>query len=373
MKHETAIALNKRLIARVESNTTDEADAPMTESADVFLCPQRFARERRQFFRDTPQVVGFAGELKNGAYMTADVLDVPVLVTRDGEGVLRAFVNACAHRGARVAYGRGERLKLSCKFHGWTYALDGTLAGRPKDECFEAADAACGLTVLPVSDRSGLIVVGIDPAMPQSAVDTFLADIETEFSGFGFRDMHAIETRRLEVDANWKLVASLSHESYHFATLHRDSVAAFLHANAVCDTFGRHSRWAFPMKGIERLKQLPEAQWPTTVEGAINHTLFPGTVAITNPEDAQIIRVEPGEHPGHSVIYYTGVCRHPEKIDGARAAYEFGGKVFETEDLPAAAECQQGIAVGREQVFIGRNEPIVQFWHRLWRKELDNR
>ncbi len=370
MKHETAIALNKRLIERVETNTTDVADAPMTESAEVFLCPARFAREREQFFRDTPQVLGFSGELKPGAFMTADVLDVPVLLTRDAQGVLRAFINACSHRGARVANGRGERTKLSCKFHGWTYALDGNLAGRPKDECFEAVDARCGLTALPVSERSGLMVVGTKPSMPQSVVDDFLGDIEPEFCGFGFEHMHSIETRRFEVNANWKLVASLSHESYHFATLHRDSVAAFLHANAVCDTFGRHSRWAFPMKGIERLKALPDAQWPKTVEGAINHTVFPGTVVITNPEDAQIIRVEPGDHPGHSVVYYSGVCRHPEKMDSARSAYDFGGKVFETEDLPAAAECQQGIAAGREQVFIGTNEPIVQFWHRLWREQL---
>ena len=371
MKHATAIALNKRLIERVESNTTDEAASSMIESADVFLCPEQFAREKVQFFMGTPQVIGFAGQLKvPGSYITADVLGVPVVATRDQQGVLRAFVNACAHKGARVAHGCGERSKLTCRFHGWTYALDGSLAGRPQEGCFDTADARCHLRALPVSDRGGLIVVGIDPAMPRVTVEHFLEEIAPEFCGFGFEVMNTLETRRFEVDANWKLVAGLSHESYHFATLHRDSVAAFLHANAVFDTFGSHSRWAFPMKGIERLKALPEAQWPGTVEGAINHTIFPGTVVITNPEDAQIIRVEPGDRPGHSVVYYSGVCRHMEKQESARSAYDFGGTVFETEDLPAAAECQQGLAAGQASVIIGRNEPVVQFWHRLWRKRL---
>jgi len=226
---------------------------------------------------------------------------------------------------------------------------------------------------LPVSDRSGLIVVATNPAMSQSTVDNFLQDIEEQFCGFGFRDMNTIETRRLEVNANWKLVAGLSHESYHFATLHRDSVAAFLHANAVVDFFGRHSRWAFPMKGIVKLQDKPESEWPATVEGAINHTIFPGTVVITNPEDAQIIRVEPGNHPGHSIVYYSGVCRRAENMDAARSAYEFGGKVFETEDLPAAAECQQGLSITRQPMVIGKNEPVVQFWHRGWQRELHNR
>ncbi len=371
MKHTTAINLNKRLIHRVETNTTDEVANMMAESADIFLCAERFAREKQQFYYETPQVIGFAGEVKEpNSYMTADVLGIPVVVTRDTGGVLRAFVNACAHKGARVAHGCGNKQRLVCKFHGWTYAMDGTLYGRPKEECFANADPTCTLRRLPVSDRSGLIVVGLNADMPQETVDNALSEIEAEFEGFGFQHMHTIETRRIDVPANWKFIASLSHESYHFATLHRDSVANFLKSNAVFDTFNKHSRWAFPMKGIERLKNLDEAQWPLTVEGVVNHTVFPATVVITNPEDAQIIRVEPGDRPDSSVVYFTGVCRHKEKLEDARKAYEFGYQVFTTEDLPVAIECQQGMAAGQKNILIGTNEPVVQFWHSLWREML---
>lgn len=372
MNRSDTLALMRRLIARVETNTVDEAPAMMKESVADFLSPARFTRERQQFFLDSPQVIGFAGEVKEpGSFLTAEAMGIPLLVTRDSTGQLRAFVNACAHRGAKVAHGHGNKPRLTCKFHGWSYGMDGRLAGRPQAACFEPADPHCGLTMLPVSDRSGLIVVGLKPDLPQDTVDHHLADIEHQFSGFGFREMHTLETRRFEVKANWKLIAALSYESYHFTTLHRDSVAQWLHPNYVYDTFNnRHSRWSFPMKGLEKLAGKLEADWPAAIPGAVSHALFPGTVVITNPEDAQIIRTEPGPTVDSSVVYYTGVCRHKEKMEESRAAYDFGGQAFEQEDLPAAIECQQGLTTGRRELLIGKNEPVVQFWHRLWREVL---
>lgn len=376
MKQQTTNALIKRLIARVETNTGDDADNSVTEPADVFLDPVRFEKERQQFFLDTPQVIGFAGELQEpDSYLTAEVMGIPLLLTRDAQGVLRAFINACAHKGAHVAYGRGVRPRLTCKFHGWTYSNDGCLYGRPQDHCFASDKTQRGLQPLPVSDRSGLIVVGLKPEMLQTTVDSHLQDIEAELAGFDLHKMHFLETRRFEVKANWKLIAGLSYESYHFATLHRDSVASWLKANYIADFFASpgnkgHSRWSFPLIGIEKLKTKPESSWPRFVPGAVSHAFFPGTVMITNPEDAQMIRTEPGNTPDTSIVYYTGVFRHAEKREDSYASYDFGGKAFENEDLPAAIECQQGISAARKDFPIGRNEPVVQFWHRQWREYL---
>lgn len=373
MNQEQTQQLLARLIDRIASNTQDEADDMMTEDVADFLSPERFAREREQFFLNSPQVVGFAGEVSTpGDFITAEVMGVPVIVARDHNGQLQAMVNACAHRGAKVAHGCGNKPRLTCQFHGWTYRHDGELHARPQDKSFDKPDRHCHLKKLPVSDRSGLIVLGINPDMPQATVDNHLADIEAQFSGFAFERMHTLETRRFDVKANWKLIAALSYESYHFPTLHRDSVAQWLRPNCVHDFFGRHSRWAFAMKGTEKYQQKDRSEWPTTIPGAVSHALFPGTVVITNPEDAQIIRTEPGNTPATSVVYYSGVCLHREKMEASRAAYDFGGKAFEHEDLPAAEECQQGLATGREKLFIGRNEPVVQFWHTQWRDRLQH-
>jgi len=372
MNRDDTVALIRRLLDRLDTNTSDQAAEMATESVAEFLSPQRFEEERRRFFLETPQVIGFAGEVSEpGSYMTADVMGIPVLVARHVDGSLRAFVNACAHRGARIAHGCGISQKLTCRFHGWTYSLDGELRSRPQDACFGKADRHSVLKALPVSDRSGLIVIGLSADIPQQVVDNHLVDIQDQFAGFRFDQMQSLETRRFEVKANWKIIAALSYESYHFATLHRDSVAQWLRPNSVYDTYNdRHSRWSFAMKGTEKLKGKDQSEWPDAVPGAVSHALFPGTVVITNPEDAQIIRTEPGDAVDSSIVYYSGVCLHKERMEAARAAYDFGGRAFEFEDLPVAVECHRGLTAGRDIIHIGANEPVVQFWHRLWREKL---
>lgn len=373
MNRQSSLALTRRLIDRITTDTTDESAEPQTEAASIFLDQDLWLREQEQFFYKTPQVVAFAGELSQpNSYLCTEVLDVPVVVTRAEDGELRAFINACGHRGARVASGSGVRKRLTCSFHGWSYQLNGSLGGRPKEDAFNAIDEQAGLVELPVSDRSGLVVVGIRPDVDKNRVDHALDELIPAFEGFAFDKVHTVATGRLEVDANWKLVTNLSHESYHFSTLHRDSLAPFMTSHAVVDTFGPHSRWAFPMKGLEALADVDESQWPDRPAFTMNHTVFPGTVIVVSQRDAQMIRVEPGRHPGHSVIHYSGVCDDPATIEESRKAYEFGGKIFETEDLLAAAQCQQGLAAGQPTIVVGRNEPVVQFWHRLWRELLSS-
>ena len=364
------LALTARLLDRVRTGTTDLAPEPSTEDVAEFLSPARWQREREAFFLATPQVVGFAGQVREpGSYLVTDVVDVPIVVCRDGSGELRAFVNACAHRGARVVSESGTGARLTCRFHGWTYALDGALAGRRAADAFPTADA-CGLTPLAVSDRSGLLVVAPSPATDRTTVDGHLATIEDELAEAGFDRMDTLAERRFEVDADWKLVTAVSGESYHFVTLHRDTVARWLHDNAVFDEFAPHCRWAFALHGIERLADLPTEEWPDHLPGAISHVLFPGTVVITNGDSAQMIRAEPGDRPGTSRVRYLGVCRDTADRAAELGAYEFGGNAFETEDLPAVVETQRGLAARGGAIVVGRNEPAVAFMHRMWSERL---
>lgn len=374
MDRDETRRVTARLVERAAEGSLDRACGTMTEQVDDFLDPARFERERRQFFLGTPQVVGFGGEVRTpGSHLTAECMGIPVVVTRTAEGELRAFVNACAHRGARIADGCGSGHRLTCGFHGWTYSLDGRLVGRRADDCFEPAGDECALVRLPVSDRSGLVVVGLQPDMAHQVVDEHLADIEEHFVGFGFDELQPLEHREFQVAANWKLVAALSYESYHFLTLHRDTVGRMFRGDSVFDTFGdRHSRWAFALDGTEALAEVDPVDWPDEVPGAINHCLFPGTVVVTSPGGAQIIRAEPGPSVDRSVVHYHGGFTEAHGRDAAQAAYDYGGHAFEHEDLVAAAQCQRGLSASGSPIQIGRNEPMVQFWHRVWRDQLED-
>jgi phenylpropionate dioxygenase-like ring-hydroxylating dioxygenase large terminal subunit len=363
----TATALNKRLLENLAQRSTDVCEAECRLPAKGFCCDETLAWERAHLFYNTPQPVAFSGEIpESGSYLALQVLDVPVLLTRDENGQLHAFINACSHRGAQVASDSGKATSLVCPFHGWAYRLDGTLRGRPQDHCFDTPQSECALTALPVSENYGIVVVGISSTMSQREVDTALDELGHELASYHFENYLAVERREHAVEANWKLVTDLSLESYHFNSLHRDSVAQILSPNAVVDTYGRHSRWAFPLKSIERLTQLDEDDWPDRIEGSCTYTLFPGVMFIVNALGAQMIRAEPAAKPGASRVIYAGVCAPDCDLEQARQAYAFGGDVFAQEDLPAAQQCQRGLAATQRDLILGRNEPLLQFWHQLW-------
>jgi phenylpropionate dioxygenase-like ring-hydroxylating dioxygenase large terminal subunit len=367
----TSTELNRRLLQNLGGKTTDRCADEATVPATVFTCPELLTRERQALFLDTPQPVAFSGELPEpNSYLALTVLDTPVLLARDVQGALRAFINACAHRGAPVARGQGQARSLVCPFHGWAYRFDGALHGRPEDDSFTTAPDGCSLAPLPVSERYGVVVVALDRAMPQRAVDDALHDIGEQLAGFGFDDYRPLQRRHFDVGANWKLVNDLSLESYHFRTLHRNSVAQVLLDNAVVDTFGRHSRWAFPLQSIGELAGKPEEDWPDSLQGSLTFTLYPGVMFLVNALGAQMIRAEPGKQPGESAVTYAGVHAPGCDPGAARKAYAFGGDVFATEDLPMAEACQQGLAAGVRDLLIGRNEPLLQFWHQLWHESV---
>lgn len=371
MDKQTAKTLNKRLLQNLKARTTDQASHEMQMPADAFFCEQRFARELETLFMQVPQPVAFSAEIPEpGSYFALDVLDIPVVLTRSDSGQLNAFLNACSHRGAKVANGHGKKSSLICRFHGWAYSLEGELIGRPGEDCFSSSKASCELSRLPVSEKYGIVVVGISPMCTQEGVDNALNEVGEELGTFQFEQYQAIDRRHFFVNANWKLVTDLSLESYHFNTLHRDSLAPVLAPNAVVDTYGKHSRWAFPLKSIDRLAELKESEWPDSIEGSCTYTLYPGVMVIVNASGAQMIRAEPGPVPGQSRVIYSGIGGPNCTMEEAAQAYGFGGDIFEKEDLPIAQECQRGLESGKRDLLLGKNEPLLQFWHRVWNDAL---
>lgn len=99
-----------------------------------YLSPEQLARERREVFGRAWLLAGRADQVSRpGSYFTADLAGEPLLVTRDEAGQLRGFFNVCRHRGARVAcQEQGQASRLRCRYHGWTYGLDGRLLGAPE-------------------------------------------------------------------------------------------------------------------------------------------------------------------------------------------------------------------------------------------------
>jgi phenylpropionate dioxygenase-like ring-hydroxylating dioxygenase large terminal subunit len=222
-------SLARRLLHHIEHRTTDLAEDVMELPADVYTSPEHLEREVEALFLDQP-LLCLSGALPGpGSYVTVDVCGTPVLVTRDGDGKVRAMANACRHRGVRVVDGRGKARRFTCPFHAWTYDMEGTLVGLPTASAF---DGMCredkGLVPLPVAEGYGLVVGRLRPGEPVD-VDEYLGPGLSEelalldFAGWGtYGEAHVHD-----VGANWKVTLDTFRENYHFDHLHRTTLASY--------------------------------------------------------------------------------------------------------------------------------------------------
>src|SRR5687768_11360556 len=124
-------------VARLASEVLDRAHAL---PARFYRGDEVLAFEHEHVFGRTWQLVAHQGELAEaGDHVVAEVGRMPLLIVRGEDGALRAFPNVCRHRAGPLAWcsGKGARA-LRCKYHGWTYTLDGALRTAPEME--DAAD-----------------------------------------------------------------------------------------------------------------------------------------------------------------------------------------------------------------------------------------
>ncbi len=154
-----------------------------------------------------------------GDVMALRVGDAPVLILRDDDGVVRAFHNVCRHRGAQLAPdGKGQVGNLVCRYHTWTYGLDGRLLFA--DHMGEDFDPSCrGLKPVALRSVAGLLFICLADRPPGDIEDMAAAMTP-------YLRPHAIAEAKIahQVDlveaGNWKLTMENNRECYHCAGNH---------------------------------------------------------------------------------------------------------------------------------------------------------
>jgi carnitine monooxygenase subunit len=371
----TLHATIRRLLDHVAAGTTDMADEPYAADASIFTSQERFDREIDVLFRRTPQVVAWAGELaRPGSFITRVIAGVPALITRGEDGLVRAFLNACTHRGSTLVEDCGEARRFTCSYHGWSFDNAGRLVGVPVREAFDGLDFdSLGLQPLPVAEEHGMIVLGLRPDVVVCGYLDEIGHVLADHRGSLYRP---VETRTWRIRANWKLAVDVNLELYHVPSLHRESLHPMLHTSAVSDTYNRHATFGLLMRGGESLATVPETEWPDRVPGSLAYLLFPATVILEAPNSAQMFRILPGASPGETIVHVTGASVGDATTEEDRLSRIRGldivESVFAREDIPAAERCQAGFDGGLTRFHAGRNEPLIAHIHRAWDTALES-
>ncbi len=189
-------------------------EAPFYLAEDVFQADLRLIFARHWIF------VGHEPEVAEpGDVLAIRIGDAPILVLRDDDGEVRAFHNVCRHRGAQlVADGRAQVGNLVCRYHTWTYGLDGRLLFA--DHMGEGFDAAC-LGLRPVALRSvaGLLFVCLADD-PPADIEAMAAAMEPYLAPHRVADARVARQVDLVEHGNWKLTLENNRECYHCAANH---------------------------------------------------------------------------------------------------------------------------------------------------------
>jgi Phenylpropionate dioxygenase and related ring-hydroxylating dioxygenases, large terminal subunit len=190
-----------------------------TVPARLYVDPVYLELERERIFAHTWQLVGRMDQVREtGSFFTAEVGNDSIVVLRDGD-TLRSFYNICLHRAGPVAHGCGKRQTLQCKYHGWTYSLEGQLLRAPEMgdvERFTPEDMR--LRSIPVATWGPLIFVNLDGKAPPLA--EFLEDIPNRVTPFNCESMRYVMRKEYELACNWKVYVDNYLEGYHIPVVH---------------------------------------------------------------------------------------------------------------------------------------------------------
>lgn len=354
----------------------DQATPPAIEAsrpATIFTDDARHALEQQKVFRRLPVPVTLSARLAEpGTVLAHDGYGVPIVLTRDKDGQVRAFLNACQHKGSKVVESCEPHKagRLVCPYHAWTYKLDGQLMGVPRQETFARLDKSTRpLAQLPCKESGGLIWVILDRHAP--ADFSSLSDqLAVDFTAMGIPDAHVYGHKRFDLAANWKLVLEPFLEGYHVQRLHAQSIGdMFADVPNVYDRFGRHTR---QVSGKVNFTPDLLDQPVKNIHELVTHAYlaFPNTVIVTSPYYISVMIIMP-RAAGRSVVDYFMLTRqapdNPKAESLYARSYELILKVFGTEDFRAAEISQEGLSTGALDtvVYGGLEHAIPDFYETL--------
>lgn len=308
---------------------------------------------------------------RNGDYFTLQIGREPIVVLRDHRGMCRAFINVCRHRSAKIASGTGNVRTLVCKYHCWTYSLEGELLvvpGKPNPmqgaEGFDRRDY--GLVPLRLERWGGFLFVNF--AQDPQPLARWLGDLPEFLRNYRLDEMAVDHELAFDVDVNWKVFVENSMESYH---------AGFLHSKFLSPDVDQ--AWKFletrgPYEAMYSDKSILDFGNLPPIEGLADHEqrgfyhvwLHPNTTIHLSSTYMTYRRYLPVDATRMRILYqwcFLPVTRaHPEFAEVARKYYRQSEEIL-GEDVAFVPNVQQGLSSAHSRP--GRYSPSEFVVHKL--------
>ncbi len=354
----------ERIFHHIDNKSTDAGEQVWREPVENYLSQERFEAEIELLRRLPVPFCPSAALPEAGSYVARTAALTPLLVVRGDDGTVRAFRNACRHRGMPVAEGSGCARAFNCPYHAWSYGLDGQLKFIPGADGFPDFDKADhGLVPVKAEEKHGIVFVTQDETISTAAMDEMPPIIDPEQMVF--------DTMEFSDDANWKLLCETSMEGYHIKALHNRSFFPYGFDNLnIVETYGPNSRIIFPFRRIEKLRQVPPAE--RRIDGMVTsvYQLFPNAHVSVLSSHSLFIVMEPISPSQSKWIFYRLSNRSgkgesaEEKLNEAKRDAQFVKDTGLDEDRHAARAIQAGLKTRANSEFtFGHYENAIVHFH----------
>jgi phenylpropionate dioxygenase-like ring-hydroxylating dioxygenase large terminal subunit len=237
-------------ILRMESPPVDQSLEDV--SAERYFSPAWHAREVAQVWRKCWQLACRVEDIPEvGDQLVYDIADDSILVVRTGADTIKAYINACLHRSTLLRTDNGHAKQIRCPFHGWTWALDGTLKVLPGAWDFPQVDK--GKFCLPeaqVGIWAGFVFINLDPDC--EPFQDYLEILPEHFKDFALEDRYKAVHVAKVMPCNWKLGMEAFIEAYHVPIAHPQVVNYYGDSNTQYDIWPgvRHVSRMISVQGL---------------------------------------------------------------------------------------------------------------------------
>ena len=282
----------------------------------------------------------------------------PLLMTRDAQGRLHVFHNACRHRGLELVDAPASaRKNLRCPYHSWCYDLDGALRltpywnGEARSLPADEVRAASGLLPVRFALFADVVFVNLDGRA--APFDEFIAPLAERWTPYDLSLLRHDSGRDFHIPANWKLVAENFLDGYHVPWTHSqvggpETALQFEDSWLSEDLFGFHMPRgeADKPKSTEPMPQQPGL--PESLRFAQDLVcVFPNTLLLMTPGWFQAITVQPDGVAAcdeRFAVYYMGDEAMSETRAEQRRAFTAALERVNEQDLPILERLQRGRA-----------------------------
>jgi hypothetical protein len=336
-----------------------------------------FELEKETIFQNNWIFICFKDEVSNhNDFVAKKIGKIPVVV-QNINGTIKAFMNVCSHRFSILQTAEKGNRALFCPYHGWSFNKEGYPNGIPKKPLFKefSEEDKCKLKLKEYTLELCGDLYFIHINEPKMSLKEYLGDFYNEVESISKNKGNLIDTNKIDIKSNWKIVVENTLESYHVNLVHTETFRRLGASGLKFNFTNNHSDWEADLNLDEDDPKLQKIHTNFSdrhikIKGYKHYLIYPNLLISTSygiSFNFSIINpISPDETSFTSYVFLS----EPKKSNAVVNMYqnsliEFNRQVFD-EDQVICEEVQKGVIVTDKPGVLSLEEERVHHFQKIY-------